>query len=181
MADAVPESEWLRFGGQRVTVLAPDRSYPRQFPISFPSTLDRQFKLLSVRRDCDDRYVDVRRPKRLLPVFGAALANVPQFFGARSHPLPELPGEAVERLLRHAEGLKPMIGERDAHPGIGQRAGRVRGRSHDCAEPPHQLASGFAVVNAEQNRPEDEKRCVGLAGARAWPGEAVPRGTEGSE
>src|SRR5262245_46696226 len=119
MADAVPESEGLRFGGKRVTVLAPVSSYPRQFPIRLPSALDRQFKLLSVRRDCDEHNLNLRRPERLFPVFGAALAGVSQFFGARGHSLPELPGEAVERILRHAEGLKPVISERDAHPGIG--------------------------------------------------------------
>src|SRR5215510_5238054 len=119
MADAVPESEGLRFGGKRVTVLAPDRSYPRQFPISLPSALKRDLKLLSARRDCDERYVNVRRPERLFPVFGSALADVSQFFRARGHPLPEFPGEAVERFLWHAEGLEPLIGERNAHPGIG--------------------------------------------------------------
>src|SRR5262245_21157777 len=151
MVDAVPESEGLRFGWQSVAVLTTDRRYPWQFLVSLPTTLDRHLKLLSVRRYCDEHDVNVRRPERLFPVFGAALANVPQFFRARGHPLSKLPGEAVERILRHPEGLKPLIGKSDAHPGIGQRAGRVRGRSHDCAQPPHQLASGFAVVNAEQN------------------------------
>src|SRR5437899_3839167 len=109
MVDAVPESEGLLLGGRRVAVLTPDRRYPWQFLVSLPTALERHLKLLSVRRYCDEYNVNVRRPKRLFPVFGAALANVPQFFCARGHPLPELSGEAVERILRRADGLKPLI------------------------------------------------------------------------
>ena len=104
-----------------------------------------------VRRDRDEHDVDVRRPERRFPVLGAALAGVAQRLRARGHPLPELPREAVERVLRHAEGLEALVGERDADPGIGRRAGRVRGRGHDGARPPHQLPPGLAVVDAEQD------------------------------
>src|SRR5262245_1041796 len=108
MADAVPESEWLLFGGERVTVLAPDRGYPREFLIRLPGAIERRLKPQGIGRDRYEDDVDILRPERLFPGFGAALAAVSQLFRARSHPLPEFPGEAVERILRRADGFKPM-------------------------------------------------------------------------
>ena len=74
--------------------------------------------------------MDVRRPERLFPVFRAALAGVAQRLRPRGHPLLELRREAVERILRHAQRLEALEAERDAHPGIAGRAGRVGGRGH---------------------------------------------------
>jgi hypothetical protein len=95
--------------------------------------------------------VDVRRPERLFPVCGAALAGVAQHVRARGHALLKLPRKADEGILRHTERLEALKGERDAHPGIASRAGRVGGRGHHSARPPQQLPPGCAVVNAEQH------------------------------
>ena len=80
---------------------------PAQLLVRLASALERRLEPLRIRRDRDEHDVDVRRPERLFPVLGAALAGVAQRFRARGHALPELPGEAVERILRHAERLEP--------------------------------------------------------------------------
>src|SRR5262249_47161206 len=119
MTDAVPESEWFLFGGQRMAVLAPDRSYPWQFLVSLPRLIKRRLEPLGIRRDRYEDDVDFRCPERLFPISGAALAGVSQLFRARGHPLSDPRGEAAERTLRRAKGFKPLVGKRDAHPGIG--------------------------------------------------------------
>src|SRR5215510_10610629 len=69
----------------------------------------------------------------------------------RRHSLPELPGETVERFLRHAQGFETVIGECDAYPGVGQRACWVGCRG-DCASNfSNQLTPGLAVVNAKRD------------------------------
>jgi hypothetical protein len=57
---------------------------------------------------------------------------------------------AVVFFLRKAQRPEAMVGQRDADPHVARRAGRVGGRRHDGREPPHQLASCPAVVDAEQ-------------------------------
>ena len=70
-----------------------------------------------VRRQDREGDVDVRRAERLLPVLGVALADVAELAGARGHALAELRREAVQRRLRHAERLQPVVGEGDGEPG----------------------------------------------------------------
>ena len=52
--------------------------------------------------------MDVRGPERLLPVFGGALTDIPQFRRARGHALLERQREAVERVLRNAQRLEAL-------------------------------------------------------------------------
>ena len=47
----------------------------------------------------------------------------PRISAARRHPLPELRREAVQRRLRHAERLQPVVGEGDRDRGLVRRAG----------------------------------------------------------
>src|SRR5262245_5571164 len=91
--------------------------------------------------------MDVACPKRPFPVFGTALAGVSQLFRTRRHPLLELPGEAVQRILGHAEGFEAMVGERNTHPGIGHGTRWVCCGGHDLGHSPHQLPTCVAVVN----------------------------------
>src|SRR5215475_3306571 len=161
MADPIPEPEGFLRSGQRVAVLAPERGDPWQFLIGLPRALKHRLKPWRVRRERGEYDVDVRRPERLFPVCGAALAGIAQCVRARSHPLLELPREAVEGILRHAEHLEALERERDAHPGIAGGAGRVGSRGHHGARPPQQLPPGCAVVNAEHD--------IGCR-IRSWPG-----------
>src|SRR3712207_7875554 len=54
----------------------------------------------------------VRLGRPLLPARRVALAGVPEVVGALGHPRPEVVGERLQRLLRHAEPLQPLVGER---------------------------------------------------------------------
>ena len=99
-----------------------------------------------------------RGAERLLPVLGAALADVAQLGRAGRHPLAELRREAVERVLRHAERLQPLVGEGDGDPGVVRGIGRRASRVDHGVQPPHQLASGGAVVDAQQQVGADVRR-----------------------
>src|SRR5262249_48971901 len=88
---------------------------------------------------------------RLLPIFSRALASVAQVMCTRGHSLTEFPREAVQRLLRHAQSFESFVGESNAHPCIGEGTRRVRGRSHHLADTAHQLASGFAIIDAQRD------------------------------
>ena len=77
---------------------------------------------------------------------------------ARRHPLAELRCEAVQRGLRHSQRLQAVVGERDGDPGVlrgirGRRAG-----VDDPLQPPYQLASGGAIVDAKQHVGADVRR-----------------------
>jgi hypothetical protein len=88
MADAIPESEGLRLGGQRVAVLAPDRRYPwGQLPVRLPSALKHRLEPRTIRRDRDEHDMNVGRPERRFPVLGATVAGVTQSFRARPSPV----------------------------------------------------------------------------------------------
>ena len=85
-------------------------------------------------------------------MLGAALAGVAERLGTRGHPLPELPGEAVERESRDAERRKPW--KVSATLTQVSPAGLV-GCAADAttiAQRAHQLAPRRAVVDAEAAR-----------------------------
>src|SRR5262245_5140399 len=114
-----------------MAVLTPDRHDALHAFISFSRASQSRFKLFGIGGyGCDDD-VNFGRTQRLLPVFGATLPNVPEVFSACRHPLPKLPGEAVEGFLRDAESLEPLISQRNADPCVRQWTGRIRRRSHN--------------------------------------------------
>ena len=108
-----------------------------------------RFEPVAARRDDADRDVDVRRAERRFPVGGGARSDVADLGRARSHALAELGDEAVERHLRHAQALQPVVGERDGRPGIASLV-RVAARVHYRVQAAHELASGGAVVYPQE-------------------------------
>ena len=129
LADPVLEAERRPPGRQLVAVLPPDQLDARQLLVGPACPLDDRLEPLGVGRERGQRDVHVRRAERLLPVLGAALADVAQLGRARRHALPELRREAVQRVLRHAERLEAVVGEGDGDPGVAGRVGRRSGRS----------------------------------------------------
>ncbi len=149
MADAVPESEWLRASGERVAVLAPDRANLRQVTERLARALDRRFEARSIRRQRRDHDVHVAGPEGRLPPRGGALSGVSESVRARRHSLSKLPGEALEGVGRDAQRLQSLIGERHADPGVGRGARRVRGRRNHLWQTPDELPSGAPIVDAQ--------------------------------
>ncbi|WP_256102816.1 hypothetical protein [Streptomyces sp. Ncost-T10-10d] len=96
MADAVAIAEMLGLGGQRVTVLPPDRGHTGKVVVRGAGPIEGRLQPLGVRRDCREHHMDIRRAQRCFPVLGAALTDIAQCSGPGGHPLPELPGERVQ-------------------------------------------------------------------------------------
>src|SRR5262245_18712978 len=132
-----------------MTVLTPDRDDALHAFISFARASQSRFKLLGIGGYGRYDDVDFGGAQRLLPVFRAALPNVPQFFGACRHPLSTLPAKAVEGFLWNAERLEPLICQRNADPCIRQWTGRIRRRSHNLRDVLHQLLACFPIINAK--------------------------------
>ena len=80
--------------------------------------LDHGLQPLAVGGERRQGDVDVAGAERLLPVLGAAVADVAEQRRAGGHPLPELRSEAVERALRDPERLQAVVGEGDRDPGV---------------------------------------------------------------
>ena len=158
LADAVLEAEGGAPGRELVAVLAPDHLDAGQLLVRAPRPLGDRLEARRVGREHRQRDVHVGRAERLLPVLRAALADVAELGRARRHPLPELRREAVERVLRHAERLETVIGEGDGDPGVVRRIGRRPAGVDDRVQPPHQLPSRRAVVDAEQQVGADVRR-----------------------
>src|SRR6266850_2501158 len=137
MADAIAKTKWFLLVGKCMTVLSPDSFDSRHFLISPPGSIKRGLKSFLVGRNRDQHHVDIRRPKWLLPVFGAALASVSQLLCSRCHPLTEFPRKTVKRIWRYAEGFETLISKCHAHPRVSQRACRISGRGHNSAGPCH--------------------------------------------
>ena len=94
--------------------------------------------------------MDVCRPEWFLPVGRVALADVAELGCPRGHSLAELRGEAVQRVLRHAERLQALVGEGRGDPGVVGGIGGGPAGIDDREQPAHQLATGRAVVHANQ-------------------------------
>src|SRR3954453_23124323 len=94
--------------------------------------------------------MDVRAAERLLPVLGAARANVSQVRRAGGHPLSELGREAVKRSLRYPQRFQALVGERDRGPGVALGMRGRRARVDDVVQTPDELAPGGAIVDPQQ-------------------------------
>ena len=103
LADAVLEAERGASGRELVAVLTPDHLHAGQPFVRFASPLGERLQGGRVGREHRERDVHLGRPEWLLPMLGAALADVAELGRARRHPLPELRREAVERVLRYAQ------------------------------------------------------------------------------
>ena len=77
----------------------------------------------------------VTSPKGFSQFSGALSPISPKSFARARHPLPELPGETVERLLRHAKRFEALVGQSDAHPRVRQWTVGIGGRSHNSRNP----------------------------------------------
>ena len=153
LANAVLEAEGGASGRELVAVLAPDHLDAGQLLVRVPCPLGERLQACRIGREHRQRDVHVGRPERLLPVLGAALADVAELGRARRHPLPELWREAVERVLRHAQRLETVIGEGDRDPGVVRRIGRRPAGVDERVQTPHQFPSRRSVVDAEQQIP----------------------------
>src|SRR5262245_11791472 len=100
MTDAVLEPEGLSLGRQNVAILPPDHFDAAHFLIRRAGTLEQRLEPRCARGHADEAHMDVRRPKRLLPVVRSVLTDVAQLGSTRGHALLELLGEAVEGILR---------------------------------------------------------------------------------
>ena len=76
VTNPILEAERFLLIGQNMTILPPDCRDARQLLICSASTFERAFKMLCVRRNGSDDYVDIRGPERLFPIFRAAFAVV---------------------------------------------------------------------------------------------------------
>ena len=133
LADAVLEAERRAAGRELVAVLAPDQLDAGELRVGAAGLLGDGLQPRGVGGEHGDGDVDVAGAERLLPVLGAAVADVAQLGGAGRHALPELRREAVQRLLRHAERLQAVVGEGDGDPGAVRGLGRRAGPSRRAA------------------------------------------------
>ena len=158
LADAVLEAEGCPPGRELVAVLTPDHLHAGKVLLRRRAR-STTFCSRSLSGEMPgDGNVHLGRAKWLLPVLRAALSGVAQVLRARRHALPELGREAVERGLWHAECLQALVCEGDGDPGVLRG---IRGRSsgvHDTVESPHQLASGGAFIDAQQQVGADIRR-----------------------
>src|SRR5262249_43381197 len=113
------------------------------------------------RVDCK-RDMHVRRAERVFPVGGGVIADIVEDRGPRRHALAELFGEALERRLRHSQGLEALMGERDAQPTRKTRLPPSVRRCYMREKTAQHLAPLRGVVDAKNDV---------LAGGRtrAWP------------
>ena len=157
LTDAVLESERRPPGGELVAVLSPDQLDTRQFGVDLAGLLRDGSQACLVGREDGDGDMHVGGAEWFLPVVGTALAGVPQDLGSGSHPLAELWREAVQRRLWHPESHQPVVGEGDRQRGL---VGDVAsgGGVGDRVQPPHQLASICAVLDAQQQVGADVRR-----------------------
>ena len=153
LADTVPEAEGRSSGWELVAVLAPDHLDAGQLLVRVPCPLGERLQACPIRREHRQRDVHVGRPERLLPVLGAALAHVAELGRARRHPLLELWREAVERVLRYAQGLETVIREGDRDPGLVRRIGRRPAGVDERVQTPHQFPPRRSIVDPEQQIP----------------------------
>ena len=116
---------------RRQMALTPDSS-----SYAFPSAREYALEPRRVGRERAERDMDVRGPERLFPVFGGALADIAQFCRARGHALLERQREAVERVLRNAQRLEALEGERGADPSLVAGIRRARGGGERRNQPP---------------------------------------------
>ena len=148
-------------GWELVALLAPDHLHAGEVSLRLACLVDHLLEPLAVRGERRDGDVHLRASERLLPVLRAALAVVAEVRRARRHPLAELRREAVERGLRHPEGLQAVIREGDGDPGIvcGIRGGPSG--VDDPVQAANQLASVGPVVDAQQEvRPDVRRRAL---------------------
>ena len=150
LADPVLEAEGRPPARELVAVLAPDHLDARKLRMRAARLLDHGLQPLAVRGERRQSDVDVAGAERLLPVLRTAVADIAQQRRAGRHPLSELRREAVERALRDAERLQAVIGEGGRDPGVVGGIGRGSSAVDDVVQSPHELASGGAVVDAEQ-------------------------------
>lgn len=170
MADPVAIAEVLGLGGQRIAVLPPYRSHAGEPVVGGTGPVDGRFQVGGVGRDRCEYHMDVGAAQRRFPVLGAAVAHIAQRFGAGGHPLPELPGERVQRGARHAQRLQAATGDGHTHPHLSQRADRVRRGGYRRTRAPHQLPPITLVVDAEdeigrriRRRPRTEHPALDVA------------------
>ena len=133
MADAVAVAEGLGLGGQRVAVLAPDRRHAGQGVVGRAGAIDGRLQPRAVGRERHQHHVDVGRAERRLPVPGAALADVAQRPARAAMPCRNSQAKVSSDSCGTPSALRPLVGERDADPGLAERARRVGGRGHHGA------------------------------------------------
>src|SRR5215212_9064472 len=109
MADPVPEPKRLCLSGKRVTILTPNRRYPRHRTIGFARAVESSLKSFRVWRNRHQHHMKIRTAQRLFPCVRMALAGVAQILVTGRHALTKFPGEAVQRFLWNAERLQTLI------------------------------------------------------------------------
>src|SRR5437879_3996554 len=87
VTNPILETERFLLVRQNMAILPPDCRDARQLLICSASTFERGFKMLCVRRNGSDDYVDIRGPERLFPVLRAAFAVVTEYLRPRGHSL----------------------------------------------------------------------------------------------
>jgi hypothetical protein len=145
----------LRLGGERVAVESPDGGDPRSLLVCVQCTRQHGVESCLVGRECADRDVNSRRPKRLLPVFGRVLAGVAQLRRPSGHALPKLRRKTVERILRHAQRLQALVGQGSAHPRLLPGVGRIGSGGKRRDQSLQQFATGAPVVDTDQDIASD--------------------------
>jgi hypothetical protein len=119
--------------------------------VSATHFLDGGLEPRGIGRERGQRDVHVGSTERLLPTSGAALPYVAQLDRPRRHALLELWREAVERVVRQAERLQALVGEGHGDPGAVPRLRAGTSMVHNREQPPHQLTTGRAVIDAEEH------------------------------
>ena len=163
LADPVLEAEGRPPGRQLVAVLAPDQLDAGELLRGRGAPARRTASSRAASGESAARATwTSRRAERLLPVLGAALADVAQLGGAGGHALPELRREAVERGLRHPERLQALVGEGDGDPGVAGRIGRRPSRVDE-----RRAAAGPARARRRGRRCAAAGRCRRRATGRS--------------
>src|SRR5277367_5054096 len=130
-----------------MTILPPDSGNPGDLLVLPAGSCERRFEPLRIRSKRGEYDVNVRGPKRFLPMFGAAFFRVTQNSGAGRHPLLKLRRETIERCLRHTQCFESLKTEGDAHPCVSRRARRVCSRCHYGAYAAHEFSPTLRFVD----------------------------------
>src|SRR5437588_4823187 len=133
VTNPILETERFLLVRQNMAILPPDCRDALQLLIGLAGTFERDVKMLCVRGNRSDDYVNIRGPERLFPILRTAFAVVTEYLRPRGHSLLKFQRKALKRCAWYAQRFEALKAEGSTHPGVTGRACWVGCRSDDVA------------------------------------------------